>query len=84
LHRLKQLEIFFENGALEESIRLFNHDSCPDHQHVLETILTLASAKPKALATRDAALIEQFQQNLTKRLQVLDNPEDYRVSDVYV
>lgn len=74
-------EIFFENGALDELIRLFNNEACPDHQHVLETILTLATAKPNALAKRDAALIEQFQQNLTKRLQVLDNPEDYRVSD---
>ena len=79
LFRLLFSEIFYENGALEELIRLFNNEACPDHQHVLETILTLSSAKPNALfslAERDSALVEQFQQKLNERRQVIQNSEE--------
>ncbi|CAF1528329.1 unnamed protein product [Adineta ricciae] len=72
-------KIFYENGALEELIRLFNNEACPDHQHILETILTLSSAKPNALfslAERDSALVEQFQQKLNERRQVIQNSEE--------
>jgi hypothetical protein len=68
---------------LEEFIRLFNNEACPDHQHVLETILTLSSAKPNAmsaLAERDSALIEQFHQKLDERRQVIQSFEEQQVS----
>ncbi|UJR23405.1 hypothetical protein I4U23_026412 [Adineta vaga] len=73
-------KIFFENGGLEELIRLFNNEACPDQQHVLETILTLSSAKPNALsalAERDSTLAEQFQQKLDERRQVIQSSEEY-------
>jgi hypothetical protein len=77
------LEIFYENGALEEFIRLFNNEACPDHQHVLETILTLSSIKPNTLSTlaeRDQVLSEQFEQKLNERRQLIQSSEDQQVS----
>jgi len=72
-------KIFYENGALEEFIRLFNNEACPDHQHVLETIITLSSIKPNAmsiLVERDPSLMEQFQQKLNERRQVIQSLEE--------
>jgi len=72
-------KIFYENGALEALIGLFNNEACPDHQHVLETILTLSNAKPNAmsiLAERDSLLMEQFHQKLNERYQVIQSSED--------
>ena len=76
---LSTIEIFYENGALDEFIRLFNHENCPDHQHVLGTILTLSTAKPTSLTERDLTLIQEFERNLKKRLETLDNAEEYEV-----
>jgi len=72
-------KIFYENGALEELISLFNNEACSDHQHVLETTLTLANAKPDAmskLAERNSPLIEQFQQKLNERRQSIQSLEE--------
>jgi hypothetical protein len=72
-------KIFYENGGLEAFIGLFNDEACPDHQHVLETILTLSNAKPNALsilAERNQTLNEQFQQKLNERRQVIQNSEE--------
>jgi hypothetical protein len=77
------IEIFYENGALEELIRLFNNEACPDHQHVLETILTLSSIKPNVmsiLVERDSSLTEEFQQKLNERRQMIQSLEDQQVS----
>jgi len=71
-------KIFYENGALDEFIRLFNTETCLDHQHILETILTLSNTKPDVFAVRDPLLIEQFQQKLDERLQTLQNSEDHQ------
>ena len=76
------VEIFYENGGLEAFISLFNDEACPDHQHVLQTILTLSSAKPNALPTlaeRNQTLIEQFQQKLNERRQGIQSPEEQQV-----
>lgn len=76
-------KIFYENGGLEAFIGLFNDEACPDHQHVLETILTLSNAKPNALsilAERNQTLNEQFQQKLNERRQVIQNSEEQQVS----
>ena len=77
------LEVFYENGALEELIRLFNSETCPDPQHVLETILVLSNAKPDAMSTlveRDSTLMEQFQQKVNDRRQIVQNSEEQQVS----
>ncbi len=76
------IEIFYEDGALEALISLFNHEACPDHQHVLETISTLSNAKQDAMSTlveREQALIEQFQQKLNERRQIIQNLEEEQV-----
>jgi len=77
------VEVFYENGALEEFIRLFNNEACPDHQHVLETILTLSNIKSNVMSTlveSDPALMEEFQQKLNERRQVIQNLEEQQVS----
>lgn len=74
------VEIFFESGALEAFIRLFNQDDCPDHQHALETILTLSSAKANCLLEQDPVLLEKLRENLKKRLDSLGDSEDHEVS----
>ena len=76
------IEIFYENGALEALIALSIEDSCPDYQHTLETIVTLASAKENALMAlteRDAALIERFETKLNERRQLIQGSEEYLV-----
>ena len=81
------VEIFYENDGLEEFIRLFNNETCSDHQHVLETILTLSSAKTNALVIlneRDQTLIEQFQDKLNQRLQIILNSEDDQVGSLFL
>jgi len=73
-------KIFYENGALEELIRLFNNEACPDHQHVLETILTISNIKPNTmsiLAQNDPLLMEQFMEKLNQRLQVIQSLEEH-------
>ena len=65
-------------------MRLFSSAECPDHQQVLETIVTLSSAKTNALASlgeRDTALIEEFEAKLNERRQAIHNSEDYQVSE---
>ncbi len=82
-HLVFFVEVFYENGALEEFIRLFNNEACPDHQHVLETILTLSNIKSNAMSTlveRDPALMEEFQQKLNERRQVIQSLEEQQVS----
>ncbi|CAM4744954.1 unnamed protein product [Rotaria magnacalcarata] len=73
-------KIFYENNALAEFIRLFNSESCPDHQHTLETILTLSSAKVNAMssvAESDPLLVEAFLEKLTERRQIIQDSEDH-------
>jgi len=70
-------KIFFESGALVEFVRLFNQDDCPDHQHILETILTFATAKPNSFVDVDSLLIEKFQENLDQREKSFDKSEDH-------
>ncbi len=77
------VEVFYENGALEELIRLFNHEACPDHQHVLEAILTFSNAKPNAISAlveRDSPLVEQFNQKLNERHQAIQSSDEQQVS----
>ncbi|CAF0769998.1 unnamed protein product [Rotaria sordida] len=74
-------KLFYENGALLELIRLFNNEACPDHQHTLETILTISSIKPNAMFTfaqSNSSLIDEFQQKLNTRYQDIQNSEDYK------
>ena len=76
------IEIFYENGGLEALISLFNDEACPDHQHVLQTILTLSSTKPNAwstLAEENPMLIEHFQQKLNERREVIQSSEEQQV-----
>ncbi|CAF3482785.1 unnamed protein product [Rotaria socialis] len=73
-------KIFYENDALTEFVRLFNSESCPDHQHTLETILTLSSAKPNAMSSlveSDPLLVEAFLEKLTERRQIIQDSEDH-------
>ncbi|CAF2581676.1 unnamed protein product [Rotaria sp. Silwood2] len=73
-------KLFYENGALVELIRLFNNEACPDHQHTLETILTVSSIKPNAMSTlaeKNSSLIEELQQKLAARCQDIQNSEDH-------
>lgn len=77
-----KIEIFFESGALVEFVRLFNQDDCPDQQHVLETILTFATAKPNSFVDVDSLLIEKFQENLDQREKSFDKSEDHDVSSL--
>ena len=63
-------------------ISLFNDPVCPDHQQVLETILTLSDAKTDAMSTlaaREQTLIEQFQEKLTERRQAIQGSDDQQV-----
>lgn len=63
-------------------IGLFNDPACPDHQQVLETILTLSDAKSDAMSTlqaREQTLIEQFQEKLTERRQAIQGSDDQQV-----
>lgn len=60
-----------------EFVRLFNQDDCPDQQHVLETILTFATAKPNSFVDVDSLLIEKFQENLDQREKSFDKSEDH-------
>ncbi|CAF0848054.1 unnamed protein product [Rotaria sordida] len=74
-------KLFYENGALLELIRLFNNEACPDHQHTLETILTISSIKPNAMFTfaqSNSSLIDEFQQKLNTRYQDIQNSEDHK------
>ncbi|CAF1179794.1 unnamed protein product [Adineta steineri] len=78
-------KLFYENGALEELIRLFNNEACPDHQHVLETIHTLSNAKPNAICLiveRDPSLAEQFQLKLYERRQAIQSSEDEQLDEM--
>ena len=74
------IEIFFDNGALAELMRLFNSETCSDHQQVLETIRTLSEAKPKAFVKYDSLLIDEFREKLNARLATLSEPDEHQVS----
>ena len=74
-----QIELFYENGALEALTGLSVDESCPDFQHALETVMTLASANENALmalAEREPALIERFEAKLNERRQLIQGSED--------
>jgi len=75
------LEIFYENGALEAFIQLFNSETYPDYENILQCILTLSSIKSDALITlseRNLTLIEEFRQKLNQRQQTNQNSEDHQ------
>ena len=63
-------------------MRLFISEICSDHQQVLETIRTLAEAKPKAFVKCDALLIDEFREKLNARLADLSEPDEHQVSDL--
>lgn len=76
------IEIFYENGALEALIGLFNDPTCPDHQQVLETIMTLSDAKSDAISSLEQSnrtLMEQFEEKLTERRQAIQGSDDDQV-----
>lgn len=69
-------KIFFENGALEEFVRLFTNETCPDSQNALEAILTLSSAKENSLIQLDSVLLKDLKDKLNKRLELLSKDTD--------
>jgi len=74
-------KIFYENGALEAFVQLFNSETYPDYENILQCILTLSSIKSDALITlseRNLTLIEEFRQKLNQRQQTNQNSEDHQ------
>jgi len=71
-------KLFYENGALNELIRLFVSETCTDHYHVVEAILSLSDAKKnvfQSLKDRQPQLSDELEQTLKKRLEFLKQQE---------
>lgn len=60
---------------------MFNSETYPDYENILQCILTLSSIKSDALITlseRNLTLIEEFRQKLNQRQQTNQNSEDHQ------